>query len=92
MRAILILLVSLVPGIIWVYFFYRQDRYEPEPVRLVIKAFIYGGLAIIPVAIIEFPFADQLTATTNPVKLIFLAVVIVGLPEEFFKLSRNNFV
>lgn len=87
MRAILILLVSLVPGIIWVYFFYRQDRYEPEPVRLVVKAFIYGGAAIIPVAIIEFPFADQLTAAANPVKLLFLAVVIVGLPEEVFKLG-----
>lgn len=87
MRPVLILLVSLVPGIIWVYFFYRQDRYEPEPPRLVIKAFLYGGLAILPVGIIEFPFADQLTATASPLKLLFLSIVIVGLTEEFFKLA-----
>nr|WP_239559251.1 PrsW family glutamic-type intramembrane protease [Sporohalobacter salinus] len=72
---------------IWVYFFYRQDRYEPEPARLIIKAFIYGGIAILPVGVIEFPFADQLTATANPLRLLFLSIVVVGLTEEFFKLA-----
>ncbi|MGM0472297.1 MAG: PrsW family intramembrane metalloprotease [Bacillota bacterium] len=86
MQALLIFLVSLVPGILWVYFFYRQDKYEPEPPRLIIKAFIYGGLAIIPVAIIEFPFADQISAEAGLFKLLLLSIIVVGLTEELFKL------
>jgi RsiW-degrading membrane proteinase PrsW (M82 family) len=86
MRVLWLLLVSLLPGILWVYFFYRKDRYEPEPARLIVKAFIYGALAVIPVGIIELPFADQITGGNNLVRLLLLSILVIGLTEEFFKL------
>jgi len=91
MRVFWLLLVSLVPGLLWVYFFYRQDRYEPEPIRMIIKAFIYGALAVIPVGIIELPFANQITANTNLIKLFLLTILVIGLTEEFFKFAAVRY-
>lgn len=38
------LLFSLVPGVLWLFFFYRLDRQEPEPVGMVFDVFIVGAL------------------------------------------------
>ena len=43
-RALLIhlaeLAVPIVPGLVWLWIFYRTDRYEPEPKRLVALTFL----------------------------------------------------
>lgn len=85
MDYLLLLVASLIPGILWVWFFYRQDRYEPEPRRLVIRAFIYGMAAVVPVALIEMPFGPLLTRPPNLAVLLLGAVFIVGLAEEYAK-------
>ena len=43
-RILLGLLFSLVPGGLWLYFFYRQDAVEPEPKRMVLGVFMVGAL------------------------------------------------
>ncbi|MDZ7797130.1 MAG: PrsW family glutamic-type intramembrane protease [Candidatus Marinimicrobia bacterium] len=48
-----ILLLSVVPGILWIAIVYRTDFYEPEPKRLIIKAFVIGGLTVFPAALLE---------------------------------------
>ncbi|HEY7954599.1 MAG TPA: PrsW family intramembrane metalloprotease [Polyangia bacterium] len=51
-RALLIhlaeLAVPIVPGLVWLWIFYRTDRYEPEPKRLVALTFLLGVAAILP--------------------------------------------
>ena len=42
---ILGILIALVPAIIWLVFFYIQDRHEPEPKRVIIRVFFFGALA-----------------------------------------------
>ena len=82
-----LLVVSLLPGLLWVYYFYRKDRYEPEPANLVIKAFIYGALAVIPVGLIEAPFAKLISNPSNLLTLMFVTIGIVGLVEEVAKFA-----
>jgi RsiW-degrading membrane proteinase PrsW (M82 family) len=41
----LILLIALAPGLFWLWFFYRQDVYEPEPLSLVAKMYFLGMVA-----------------------------------------------
>lgn len=48
-----ILLLSVLPGLLWISFIYRTDFYEPEPKRLIIKAFIIGGLTVFPAVLLE---------------------------------------
>jgi RsiW-degrading membrane proteinase PrsW (M82 family) len=42
------LIVPMIPGMIWLWIFYRTDWYEPEPKQLVLATFGLGVLAILP--------------------------------------------
>src|SRR5690606_33388406 len=44
-----VILVSILPGALWLLYFYRQDRYEPEPRSLVFWVFLGGMLLVIAV-------------------------------------------
>lgn len=48
-----ILLLSLLPGLIWIILIYRSDRYDPEPKKNILKAYILGALSVFPAIIIE---------------------------------------
>ncbi|MFA5614682.1 MAG: PrsW family intramembrane metalloprotease [Methanoculleus sp.] len=50
---LVILALALGPGVFWTWYFYRRDRFEPEPAALVIKIFLLGALVTLPVAFIE---------------------------------------
>ena len=64
---VLALLGPLVPGLLWLWFFYTRDRYEPEPKKVVLLTFVLGGLSAGPAVLLEFaaeglfPFHEQLT-------------------------------
>src|SRR5580704_11588827 len=58
--------IPMIPGVIWLWIFYRTDQYEPEPKRLVLATFALGVLAILPAYGAErligmaYPFLDQI--------------------------------
>ncbi|HEY3247580.1 MAG TPA: PrsW family glutamic-type intramembrane protease [bacterium] len=45
MIPILALLVTFIPAVLWLWFFYSRDRYEHEPKRLIGKLFLWGVLS-----------------------------------------------
>jgi RsiW-degrading membrane proteinase PrsW (M82 family) len=63
---VLALLGPLVPGLLWLWFFYSRDRYQPEPKKVVLWTFALGGLSAAPAVFGElaaeglFPFQQQL--------------------------------
>ena len=42
MQYLIIVLVSVLPGFGWLWFFYKTDKYEPEPKKLVLRTFLLG--------------------------------------------------
>lgn len=86
--------ISLSAGI-WLYFIYRYDRFEPEPVRLVIFIGIAGGfLSALPSAFFNTAFSAILgignfiagaEGAEASVESVFLFSVAVGLNEEIWK-------
>ena len=50
------LLMSLTPAALWLGFFYRMDRLEPEPKEKLIGVFILGALVTAAVAV---PFLED---------------------------------
>lgn len=48
-----ILLLSVLPGFVWLIFIYRKDKYEPEPIKQIVKAFILGILCVFPAVLFE---------------------------------------
>lgn len=85
---IFLLLASIGPGLLWLWYFYRQDRYEPEPIRLILKIFGVGILLVIPAGLLEQIWRSQLLAAVRnadwPTFLV-MAFLVVALIEEGLK-------
>ncbi|MCR4402821.1 MAG: PrsW family glutamic-type intramembrane protease [Firmicutes bacterium] len=78
--------VSLVPGIVWVWFFYRKDRAEPEPKTLVIRSFAFGVVSVFPAALLEAPFRRVIaTGRKDLLALLVVSIFVVGVVEEVSK-------
>ena len=73
---LLILGLAFAPGIFWMWIFYRRDRLEPEPSSFIVKTYLLGILAALPVALLETPFIFCAS---------ILAVFIAPVIEEYFK-------
>lgn len=72
----LLLVLALLPGLLLLFFVYKQDKIEKEPMSLVMKLLGLGALSVIPVIIVE---------------LIMEAVLKVFMYEEslMFKIAEN---
>ncbi len=82
--------IAIAPIILILFYIYRRDKYEKEPLKLLIKAFIFGALTVIPIIFIEtwlgdywdrkydFPSNQMLTAAYN-------AFIVAASSEELFK-------
>lgn len=78
-----ILLAGSAPGMALLSYFYLKDKYEPEPILMVFRTFIFGAMLIFPLAFIEY-----ILDTENIVRSgIGNAFISSGMLEEFFKWS-----
>jgi RsiW-degrading membrane proteinase PrsW (M82 family) len=81
-----LLIVSFFPGVLWVWFFYRKDKYQPEPISLVMKAFVYGAISVFPAALVEAPFRPFIAGEVpNIARLFIVTTLVIGLVEEMAK-------
>ncbi len=88
------LFLALIPALLWMAFFYRQDRAEPEPKRLVARMFGFGALAAAAIAV---PFGAQVTSSTlaqfpNPIVRVVLLTLSVALVQETLKVAMVRYV
>lgn len=72
-------LAGLIPALFWLWFWLREDRAHPEPIRLIATSFI-AGMLIVPLVLPIQEFAMKRFAGDN---LIFVWVII----EEVLKYS-----
>lgn len=81
------LILALVPAAVWLAFFYRQDRLEPEPRSMVIGEFLLGLLVAMAVAIpvLERMFDVGSWLFASPVAHLLGGVLIVGFVQEGLK-------
>jgi RsiW-degrading membrane proteinase PrsW (M82 family) len=71
-------IAAIIPAFLWMIFFYRSDRYAPEPKKLVARTFLVGALvgAAMVFSLKEFPFY---------VSFLTLSVFIAPVTEEIAK-------
>ncbi|MDD4352546.1 MAG: PrsW family intramembrane metalloprotease [Candidatus Gracilibacteria bacterium] len=50
----ILLILSLSPALLWLYFYYRKDYIQPEPKKLIVKTFLYGMLAALPLLVVQY--------------------------------------
>src|SRR5262245_36761586 len=77
------LVLAGVPGLLWLGYFYLQDRQEPEPKSYVVGVFLLGAFVAAPLA----GFLGHHTPPTGAftAETFLLAVVPVGLAQELSK-------
>ena len=100
MRLLLIPVLGLAPGLFWLWLIYKGNKYRPDPKWLVIRTFIFGMLAIIPVSVIEvalilpyvFTHIEQFKDFTisgmsnlSLGEMAYVSFIVAGFTEEIFK-------
>lgn len=83
-------LVSILPGLIWLMIFRRQDTYEPEPKLFLLGLFGLGILSVLPAFFLELPWRDRILfylRTESLGRLALLNFLPVAVVEELAKLA-----
>ncbi len=93
--ALLAVVLGIIPGIFWLWFFCRKDKYNPEPKRLIALVFFAGVLSVIPTFILEELFnafiapmelaTGQVTDWRDTLQIFVVYFFGVGPIEEFSK-------
>lgn len=81
------ILIALIPGLFWLWFFGKFDREQPEPGKLLFELFIWGMLITVPAVALELGidfFTSYSTSEKLPV-IILSALLIVAPIEEYLK-------
>ncbi|MHC4131072.1 MAG: PrsW family intramembrane metalloprotease [Planctomycetota bacterium] len=81
-------LMAVIPSVLLVCYYYRQDSIKPEPKGLIIKIFLLGIASVVPVIFLEFlaSLFNQLFTWSPVLFYLVRAFVVAGLCEEFIKL------
>ncbi|SJZ42689.1 PrsW family intramembrane metalloprotease [Garciella nitratireducens] len=77
-------LVAILPTIIIAWIIYFHDRYEKEPIGLVLKTFVLGGIIILPTLVIENLFLCM-QSFLRIGETFYISFIVSGFTEEFLK-------
>jgi len=80
-----IIFIALAPVLIIAIYIYFRDKYEKEPIALLIKSLIAGAVIVIPIIFLEKflgRFAENMSFYTNAA---YTAFIVAAFSEEIFK-------
>jgi protease PrsW len=80
-------ILAVAPAAFWMWWFYRKDRFDPEPRGLVIKIFLLGMLPVLPAGLLEILLLRLQPALTGEslVAIALSNMLVVGPIEELGK-------
>nr|CAA9219455.1 hypothetical protein AVDCRST_MAG63-400 [uncultured Armatimonadetes bacterium] len=86
-------LLAVVPALIWLTAFYRQDKFEPEPKKFVLGVFLLGALLAQAVGqpLIRSLFRVDNWFGAHPAVQVITTVLIVGIIQEFLKYAAVRY-
>ena len=78
---------AAVPAVLWLGYFYRQDRIEPEPKTLVGGAFILGVFVVAPLASFVVGLIPIASADLDPLSMqrLLRNILLIGMVQEMAK-------
>jgi len=86
-------LLALVPAIIWMAFFYLQDRLEPEPKGYILGVFLLGALlaSAVGIPLVENLFHVSKWIYADTATTILGSILVVGFIQEFLKYAAVRY-
>ncbi|QQY79348.1 RsiW-degrading membrane proteinase PrsW (M82 family) [Keratinibaculum paraultunense] len=76
--------IAITPAIAIIFGIYLSDRYDREPLKLLMLTYIFGALSAIPIIIVE-ELLLKLNIFSGIFDALYTAFIVAGLTEEFFK-------
>ena len=83
--SLILIAAAILPVVLLAWFVYKQDKYDREPPRLLLRAFLLGVLSCFPAIVME-GFLQFFTPGIPVVDGIFNGFVVAGFSEELCKL------
>lgn len=85
--------LALLSAVIWLIFFYRQDRLEPEPKGYVLSIFLLGALLAqgVGIPLVRDVLEVQRWLPRSPVGGLLAAILIIGFVQEFLKYAAVRY-
>ncbi len=80
-----LLILSLSPVVIIAAYIYFRDKYEKEPIRLLLFALLAGGLTVIPILFLEGFLSRFTILFPGLIAAAWKAFVVAAFSEEMFK-------
>lgn len=77
-------IIAITPGIAIALGIYLSDRYDREPLSLLMKTFIFGAISVIP-AIFTERLLSAFNIFSGILGIAYIAFIIAGFTEEYFK-------
>jgi len=87
------LVLALIPALIWLIFFYQQDRLEPEPKGYVLSVFILGALLAqaVGIPLLEDVFDVRHWLPIHPWVNLLGSILVIGFTQEFLKYAAVRY-
>ncbi|GAB5563889.1 MAG: glutamic-type intramembrane protease PrsW [Winogradskyella sp.] len=82
------LLLAVAPVFTIIIYIYFKDKYEKEPIRLLLANFLFGAIVSVLIVFILYAFTGRLLPITDKFSIwqqFIQAFVVVALAEEFSK-------
>lgn len=83
--SLILLALALAPGLFIAVYIYLQDKYEREPIGLLLRYFFFGMLSIVPAILLETIGGGVFNDASSVLSHLFHAFVVVGFSEELSK-------
>jgi protease PrsW len=86
MMTLVLLALAVAPGVAFALYIYYRDNTEKEPVRLLLRAFLLGFIAAVPVALMEAGLRDAWRLSAQHLlHLVIDNFIVIGFTEEVVK-------
>ncbi len=87
-----ILLISLAPIILILFYIYKRDKYEKEPIGMLVKALVSGAIIVIPILLVESLLTKPNGFSNNFMTALYDGFFVAGFTEELFKYLAFFFI
>jgi RsiW-degrading membrane proteinase PrsW (M82 family) len=80
-----LLFLALAPVIVILVYIYIRDKYEKEPVGLLLKTLLAGAIITLPIIVVEELLMTFYPLFTGYIQVAYRAFVVAAFTEELFK-------
>jgi RsiW-degrading membrane proteinase PrsW (M82 family) len=90
-----LVIIAVTPAISIALAVYLSDRYDKEPLKLLLKTFLFGAFSTLPTIVVE-RFLVSFNIFPGILGVAYISFIVAGFTEEFFKrevvlrLNYNN--